>query len=130
MFDVKEVKAAHAKVKTDADFPKYIQELIKLGVKKYNTYVKDGHTEFFGENDYQTQSEPKYAKQAIANISDKERFKHFLKSHQRGQTDYPTFCNNAAATGVEKWTVDMNEMTCTYYNKLKSKMLEEKIPTT
>lgn len=129
MFDLKDVKEAHTKVKTGADFPKYVQELITLGVKKYNTYVNDGHTLFFGEDDYQIQSERKYAKLTIANISDKERFKHFLKSHQRGQTDYPTFCNNAAATGVEKWTVDMSQMTCTYYNKLNGTMLEEKIPT-
>ncbi|MEO6357510.1 MAG: DUF1398 family protein [Ferruginibacter sp.] len=129
MFDLKDVKEAHTKVKTGADFPKYVQELITLGVKKYNTYVSDGHTLFFGEDDYQIQSERKYAKLTIANISDKERFKHFLKSHHRGQTDYTTFCNNAAATGVEKWTVDMSQMTCTYYNKLNGTMLEEKIPT-
>lgn len=129
MFDLKEIKEAHAKVKTGADFPKYIQELIKLGVKKYNTYVSNGRTVYFGDDKYEIKSERKYATLTIANISDKERFKHFLKSHQRGQTDYPTFCNNAAATGVEKWTVDMSLMTCTYYDKLNSKMLEEKIPT-
>ncbi len=35
MFDLKEIKEAHAKVKTGADFPRFVQELIKLGVKKY-----------------------------------------------------------------------------------------------
>jgi uncharacterized protein YbcV (DUF1398 family) len=129
MFNLNEVREAHKLVKSGADFPKYVQQLIRLGVKKYNTYVSDGRTVFFGEDDYEIQSLPTYAKLTIANISDKERFKHFLKSHQRGQTDYPTFFNNAAATGVEKWTVDMSHMTCTYYNKLNIKMLEEKIPS-
>ena len=64
----------------------------------------------------------------IANISDKERFKHYLKNHQRGQTDYATFCNHSAETGVEKWTVDMSEMTCTYFDKSNTKMFEEQIP--
>ena len=129
MFDLKEIKEAHAKVKTGADFPRFVQELIKLGVKKYDNYVKDGHTVFFGVDNFKLQSEPKYVPLTIANISDKERFAHFLKSHQRGQTDYATFCNNAANTGVEKWTVDMQQMTCIYYNKSNHIMLEESIPT-
>jgi uncharacterized protein YbcV (DUF1398 family) len=129
IFQLKEIKEAHSKVKSGADFPNYVQELIKLGIKKYDTYVSDGHTLFFGDDNYQIQSEPKYSELSIANISDKERFKHYLKSHQRGQTDYPTFCNHSAETGVEKWTVDMGQMTCTYYDKLNNKMLEEQIPT-
>jgi uncharacterized protein YbcV (DUF1398 family) len=129
IFELKEIKEAHSKVKSGADFPNYVQDLIKLGVKKYDTYVSDGHTLFFGDGNYQIQSEPKYSKLDIANISDKERFKHYLKSHQRGQTDYPTFCKHSAETGVEKWTVDMSQMTCTYYDKSNNKMLEEQIPT-
>src|ERR1700712_3421195 len=117
MFQLNEIKEAHSKVKSGTDFPAYIQDLIKLGVNKYETFVSDGHTLFFGNNNYQIQSDPKYSELNIANISDKERFKHYLKSHQRGQTDYPTFCNHSAQTGVEKWTVDMNLMTCTYYDK-------------
>jgi uncharacterized protein YbcV (DUF1398 family) len=126
---LKEIKEAHSKVRSGADFPNYVQDLIKLGVKKYDTYVCDGHTLFFGDDNYQIQSEPKYSELNIANISDKERFKHYLKSHQRGQTDYPTFCNHSAETGVEKWTVDMSQMTCTYYDKSNNEMLEEQIPT-
>ncbi len=128
-FKLPELKEAHSKVKSGADFPKYIQELIGLGVIKYETYVIDGRTIFFGENEYQVQSKPKYANLHIANISDKDRFKHFLKNHQRGQTDFPTFCNQCAEAGVEKWTVDMHQMTCTYYDKLNTTMLQEQIPT-
>jgi uncharacterized protein YbcV (DUF1398 family) len=128
IFELKEIKEAHSRVKSGADFPKYVQDLIRLGVKKYDSFVSDGHTVFFGEDNYQIQSEPKYPQLNIANISDKERFKHYLKNHQRGLTDYPEFCNDSAETGVEKWTVDMTKMTCTYYDKLNNKMLEEQIP--
>jgi uncharacterized protein YbcV (DUF1398 family) len=129
MFELKEIKEAHSKVKSGADFPNYIQNLVKLGVKKYNTYVNDGHTIFFGDGDYQIQSEPKYAELSVAYTGDKEKFEQYLKNHQQGQTDYATFCNQSAETGVEKWTVDMHEMTCTYYDKSNNKMLEEQIPT-
>ena len=129
MFQLEEIKVAYSKVKSGADFPTYVQDLIQLGVKKYDTYVSDGHTLFFGNENYLLQSEPKYSKLNVANISDKERFKHYLKSHQQGQTDYPTFCNHSAGAGVEKWTVDMSQMTCTYYDKANDKMFEEQIPT-
>lgn len=129
MFTLKEINEAHSKVKNGADFPNYVQELIKLGVKKYSTFVSDGHTVFYGDNNYQIESKPKYSELTIANISDKGRFKNYLSIHQSGQTDYPTFCNHSAETGVEKWTVDMSQMTCTYYDKTGNKLLEEQIPT-
>ena len=128
MFTLKEIKEAHTRVKSGADFPKYIQELMVLGVTKYDTYVRDGHTVYFGNAAIQIRSVASYKPLRVANISDKERFKHYLKNHQRGQTDYPTFCSDAAATGVEKWTVDITKMTCIYYDKLNNPMLEEQIP--
>ncbi|MGB4843175.1 MAG: DUF1398 family protein [Ferruginibacter sp.] len=128
MFQLKEITEAHSKVKSGADFPAYVQDLIKLGIKKYDTFVSDGHTLFFGENDFRVQSEPKYAALHVADVSDAEKFRYYLNMHQQGKTDYPAFCNHAAEAGVEKWTVNMEQMTCTYYDKLNLKMLEEKIP--
>lgn len=128
-FELKDIKAAHAKVKSGADFAQYIQDLKELGVKKYDTYVINGRTFYYGDNDFQVKTKPNYADLNIANISDKDRFKHYLKNHQRGQTDYPTFCSHCAQTGVEKWTVDMASMTCTYFDKQANVMLEEEIAT-
>ena len=128
MFTLQQIKDAHAKVKSGVDFPKYIQELISLGLLKYDAFVTDGRAVYFGKENFQLKSLSSYKKLRVANISDKERFKHYLKNHQRGQTDYPTFCKEAAETGVEKWTVDTTNMICTYYDKLNNKMLEEQIP--
>lgn len=128
MFQLDDIKKAHSKVKSGADFPGYVQDLIKLGVKKYDTYVGDGHTMYFGKDNFQLGSEPKYTTLPISDSSDGEKFQGFLKVHQQGGSDYPTFCRQAAETGVEKWTVDMDQMTCTYYDKSKGKMLEERIP--
>lgn len=128
-FELNDIKAAHEKVASGADFPRYIQDLIQMGVKKYDCFVNNGRTVYFGEDDFQVKSASRYARINIANISDKERFKHYLKNHQRGQTDYTTFCNHCAQTGVQKWTVDMEAMTCTYFDKHSHIMLEEEIPT-
>lgn len=128
MFIIDEIKAAHSKVKSGADFPAYIQELKKLGVIFYDTYVTDGHTDYYGNNGFKTSSAAKYASKMIAEISNKEKFQLSLLIHQQGQTDYPTFCKDAAEAGVEKWIVRLDEMTCTYYDKAGNKMLAEKIP--
>jgi Protein of unknown function (DUF1398) len=51
MFTVEQIKAAHSKVKSGADFPNYIHEIKELGVIYYEAFVIDGHTDFYGEND-------------------------------------------------------------------------------
>lgn len=128
MFTLSQIKEAHAKVKSGADFPKYIQDLIKLGVAKYDTYVGDGHAEYFGTDQHHEQSEAKYPVLPIAAKSDGDKFKLYLKIHQQGQTDYLSFCNHAAQCGVEKWTVDMAAMTCIYFDQQGKIVLSESIP--
>lgn len=129
MFTLSQIKEAHAKVKSGADFPNYIQELSALGVLIYTTYVSDGHTEYIGTDSHTLTSEAKYATLAIASKSSTENFKNYLKTHQQGHTNYPTFCKQAAETGTEKWVVDIVNMTCTYYDKQGHVMLVEEIPT-
>ena len=130
LFTLDDIKAAHAKVKTGADFPAYIKALKQLGVKKYDSFVSDGHSRFFGDENHQVVSGPTYAALTVAGSGNTVPFKQYLKSHQQGQTDYASFCRHAAETGVEKWTVDLNRMTCTYYDKTNTCMLEEHIPVT
>ncbi|MFM2358626.1 MAG: hypothetical protein RLY16_619 [Bacteroidota bacterium] len=127
-FEVKAIAAAHKKVKSGADFSSYIEEIKQLGVIRYHCFVENGHQVYFGEADFEAKSKPKYANLIVANISDKDRFKHYLRNHQRGQTDYPTFCKQAAETGVDKWTVDLTQMTCTYFDKQGKAMITEVIP--
>jgi uncharacterized protein YbcV (DUF1398 family) len=129
MFTIEQIKSAHAKVKSGADFPIYIQEIIQLGVTSYEAFVADGHTDYFGKTDYKTISPTKYYLLIIAEKSNIEQFKTDLKAHQQGKTDYMTFCNDCAKSGVDKWIVCMEKMTCTYYDKAGNKMLEEIIPS-
>lgn len=128
MFTVAEIKAAHSKVKSGSDFPGYIKEIKQLGVMAFETQVKDSRTTYFGANDFETSSEPMYEDLLIADTSNKPLFKHYLKIHQQGETDYFTFCKHCAESGIEKWFVSSENMTCTYYDKSGKEILEEKIP--
>ena len=74
MFTVEQIDKAHEKVKSGADFPKYIQEIKQMGVTAYETWVNDSHTEYFGNNDYQAKSRPQYENLTIADSSNSEKF--------------------------------------------------------
>lgn len=128
MFTLEQIKAAHSKVKSGADFPQYIQNIIALGVTHYDTYVEDGHSDFNGINGCTISSPPKYNKLAISENCDAWQFKKDLKEHQEGATDYVTFCSICANLGIYKWVVSTKEMTCTYYDKRMNEILVEKIP--
>ncbi|MCD0464743.1 DUF1398 domain-containing protein [Flavobacterium sp. ENC] len=128
MFTIEQIKEAHGKVKSGADFPNYIQDLIILGVKGYDTFVHDGHVEYYGVNNYSVTADEKYPEIKISVAVNKELFIEFLVKHQNGETDYLTFCNHAAQCGIAKWRVDIIEMTCTYFDLAGNEILIEKIP--
>ena len=128
MFTIEQIKSAHSKVKSGAGFPNYIQEIKALGVASYETYVKDGHTNYQGSDRTSVSSNSKYESLTIAEESNVEQFKSDLKAHQLGKTDYPTFCSDCAKSGVEKWVVKMDSMTCAYYDKQGKELLVEIIP--
>ena len=128
MFSVEQIKQAHSKVKSGADFPVYIKDIKRLGVTFYKTYVIDGHTVYFGDGDYKASSPAKYGNLTIAEICDAETFGKDLSIHQQGKTDYPAFCKDCAKSGIENWTVCLTNMTCTYYDKAGNKILVEQIP--
>lgn len=129
MFTVDQIKTAHSKIKSGAEFPNYIQEIKQLGVTAFETWVSDSHTDYFGENKYQTKSQPQYNDLTIADNCDKEKFSQYLKIHQQGETDYFTFCKHCAETGIEKWVVSLDKMTCTYYDKKENEILVEIVPS-
>lgn len=128
MFTVDQIKAAHSKVKSGADFPAYIREIKAMGVTHYETYVNDGHIDYHGSGNYTAKVPAKYEALIIADTTDAEQFKEGLKDHQQGKTDFLTFLSMCAACGIEKWGVCMNKMTCTYFDKAGNEVLVEGIP--
>ncbi|MES2796115.1 MAG: DUF1398 family protein [Bacteroidota bacterium] len=129
MFTIEQIKTAHSKVKSGADFPSYIQEMKQLGVVTYEHFVSDGHIQYFGINDFTIAADPKWAPMDIAAAGSAEKLKHSLAIHQQGQTDYLTFCKQSAEAGTDKWVVDLVQMTCAYFDKAGNEILVELVPT-
>lgn len=128
MFTVEQVKTAHGKVKSGADFPSYIKEIKQLGVTHYESYVTDGHIDYHGINNYTARVPKKYEPLVIVDSPKMEEFKVELLAHQQGKTDYLTFIKMCAETGIEKWMVNLDKMACTYFDKAGNEVLVEQIP--
>lgn len=130
MFSIEDIKAAESKIKTGADFPQFIKEIKELGVFRNDVYVANGLSVYFGEDDFSVQASPnEYPSLIINDESSTVKLNHALKIHQNGETDYFTFCKQAADAGVEKWVIDMNAMTCTYLDTEQNELVKEEIPS-
>ncbi|WP_343638989.1 DUF1398 family protein [Chryseobacterium sp.] len=127
-FTIENIKAEHQKVKSGADFPKYIQNIKTLGVSHYKAYVKDGNTEYFNHENQSVHTGKKYEPLAVSDTLNLENFKIRLKLHQQGGTDYMTFCKDCAENGIKGWTMDLQAMTCTYFDQNESDVLTEQVP--
>lgn len=128
MFTLDQIKVVQTKVKSGKDFPAYVQDLIRLGVTGYETYVGDGRTIFHGKTGYTEKTGPKHQLLKVEVRSTSARFVEALRIHQEGKTNYETFCRDCAEAGIEKWVVDTCELTCTYYDQSGNVILVESIP--
>jgi uncharacterized protein YbcV (DUF1398 family) len=127
MFTAKQIRDEHCKVKTGADYPRYIQTLKGMGITHYEFIVANGLNTYYG-NQHQVTDEPKYKHLFIADKSSKDALTHAIAIHQQGQTDFKTFCQMAAAAGVEKWIADLSKMVVLYLDKKGGALLAEPIP--
>jgi len=129
MFTTEEIKAAESKIKTGADFPQFIKEIKALGVKRNDVYVSNGLSIYFDDEDNAQQISPdEYPDLVINEESSSGKLEHALKVHQQGETNYITFCRQAADAGVEKWVIDMDEMTVVYLDEEGNELVKERIP--
>jgi uncharacterized protein YbcV (DUF1398 family) len=128
MFTAEQIKAAHSKVKSGADFPAYIKEIKAMGVTHYEAYVSDGHIDYHCDSHYTAKVSAKYDPLTIADVANGQQFKKELVDHQQGRTDFLTFIRSCATFGIEKWAIRIDKMTCTYYDKAGQVVLIEEIP--
>jgi uncharacterized protein YbcV (DUF1398 family) len=128
MFTLEQIKEAYEKVKTGNDFPHYIKALIDLGITGYDTLITDSRVIYFDDANNQVSTDKKYDDLSIALTTNKELFIEFLLMHQSGQTDYFTFCQQAAQCGIATWRIDIVAMSCTYLNAKGEPIVIEKIP--
>lgn len=128
MFTIAQIHDAESNIKSGADFPHFIKTLKSFGIIRNDVFVIDGMAVYYGKDNETVETAPVYENLLIAIIGAADDLKNALLIHQQGKTDYQTFCRQAAAAGVEKWTIDLNAMTVTYLSSAGNTLLTESIP--
>lgn len=128
MFTLEQLAAAHAKVKTGKDFPRYVQDIKHLGLAYYDFFVTDGHVEYVASSGEMVVAPATYARKTIATTPKADALRHIISIHQQGQTDFETFCQQAADAGVHYWRTDAVNLACIYVDMAGQDMVNEPIP--
>ena len=85
-----------------------------VGVVRFESFVTDGHAEFFGADGHSVVSPAHHDFLRVADVSDRDAFLHHLRDHGDGKTSYLEMSTGLAQRGVEKWVADTNALTMTY----------------
>jgi len=127
MFTIEQINDIHNRLGNANTLADYLYALAAIGIEKYDSYLTDGHSEYFGAQGQKVISPPAHEKHAIAEKSNRENFLKHLKLHEEGKTDYFEMSRGLADSGIEKWTFDTSKLTITYYDKVGNEMLAESI---
>jgi uncharacterized protein YbcV (DUF1398 family) len=127
MFTIEQINDLHARLGSAKTLPEYVRALKVLGIERYDSYLTDGHSEYFGQSDHKVVSPPVHEVFAVAEIGQRETFLDHLRRHEQRKTTYLEMSLGLARSGIEKWTVDTGRMTMTFYDKAGREMLVEQI---
>jgi uncharacterized protein YbcV (DUF1398 family) len=127
MFTLEQIDDVHARLGNAETLAEYMRALHALGVERYDSYLTDGHSVYFGKGGHKVVSPAVHEKLSIAEASNRENFLKHLKLHEQGKTSYIEMSKGLAESGIEKWTMDAHKMTIAYYDKVGNEMLVETI---
>jgi uncharacterized protein YbcV (DUF1398 family) len=127
MFTLEQINDLHARLGSARTFPEYVRALKVLGVERYDSYLTDGHSEYFGQGGHSVASPAVHEVLSIAETGQREMFLQHLRRHERNETTYLEMSRGLAQSGIEKWTVDTGRMTMTFYDEAGIEMLVERV---
>ena len=127
MFTIEQIDDLHERLGSAKTLPEYMRALKALGVERYESYLVDGHSEYFELGGQKVVSPPVHELLAVAETSQRDTFLEHLRLHEQRQTTYLEMSMGLAQSGIEKWTVDTGRMTMTFYDKAGREMLVEQI---
>jgi hypothetical protein len=88
MFTIEEINDLHARLGSARTLPEYVRALKALGVERYDSYLADGHSEYFGQGGFRVVSPPVHEVLPVAETGQGETFLQHLRQHERRETTY------------------------------------------
>lgn len=127
MFTLETINRGHEQF-TGPDFPKLIAYFKELGMVENSADLQNGKVTYRSDQEQVLEKSGYQVQTPVADWTNSEAFRTRLASHQAGQTDFPTFCEDSAQAGIAGWKTDLVAMTCTYYDGKGQAVLVEAIP--
>lgn len=127
VFTLAQIEDLHAQFGRADSLPDYLRGLAAIGIVRYESFVADGHSEFFGANAHRVVSPAYHDALAVADVSDRSTFLEHLRRHGDGATSYLEMSAGLAASGVEKWVADTDALTLTYRDRAGTALLVERL---
>jgi uncharacterized protein YbcV (DUF1398 family) len=117
VFTIEQIEELHARLGNAETLADYVRSLAALGVTRYDSFVSDGHSEYVGRDAHRVTSHAVHDELTVAETSDGEAFLDHLRHHEHGETSYLEMSKGLADSEIEKWTVDTDAMSMTFYNR-------------
>lgn len=127
MFTLEHIDELHSRYGSAKTLPDYVRALHALGVERYESFLADGHSEYFGQGGYRLVSPAVHELFPIAVASEREAFLQHLHQHELGHTTYLEMSWGLAQSGIKKWIVETGRMTIAFCDKAGREMLVRQI---
>lgn len=127
MFTLEQISGIHDRLGNRGALGGYLRALRDIGVEMYDSYITDGHSEYFGADGQKLVGPAFHEAFAIAETCDKEQFLQYMQQVEQGGVGYVEMSKALADNGVEKWTFDTEKLTITYLDKAGNVLLDEKV---
>ena len=127
MFTIEQIDDIHDRLGNADTLVEYLRSLNAIGVERSDSFLADGHTEYFGKNRHKVVTAPAHEMLTIAERGNRQGLLEHLSLHNQGKTDYLEMSKGLAESGIAKWTFDTTRMTIAYYDRAGNEMLVEAI---
>ena len=72
MGTIEQIDDLHARLGSAKTLPEYVRALMTLGVERYDSYLADGHSEYFGRGGHRVVSPPMHEVLPVAQTGQRE----------------------------------------------------------
>jgi len=124
-FTFEQIDEIHNQLGSADSLPEYARALNSIGVVSYDSFVTDGHSDFFGKDGFRVSSPSYHDSFVVAEQSDNALFQKYMKLAEAGKIGYEEMSKGFAESGIEKWTMDTEALTFAYSDKSGQTLLVE-----
>ena len=126
MFTLEQIIDIHDRLGDRNTLVGYLRALRDVGVVTYDSYVTDGHSEYFGADGKKLVGPAFHEMFVVAETCDKEQFLRYMQQVEQGGVGYVEMSKALADNGIEKWVFDTKMLTITYFDKAGNVLLRER----